>query len=59
MKCIPEFKNEDDERAFFATHDSTECFGWSKAVRASFPNLKPSQKRVSTKRLRPRGKNID
>lgn len=46
-KQIPRFKNEDDERAFWATHDSTEFVDWSKAKRAVFPNLKLSTKTIS------------
>lgn len=41
------FKNEDEERAFWATHDSTEFIDWSKAKRAVFPKLKPSTKSIS------------
>ena len=48
LKKIPRFKNEDKEREFWATHDSTEYFDWSKAVRGvKFPNLKPSTKTIS------------
>jgi len=46
-KQIPTFKNEADEREFWATHDSTEFVDWSKAKRAVFPNLKPSTKSIS------------
>jgi len=46
-KQIPTFKNEDDAREFWATHDSTEFLDWSKAKRAVFPNLKPSTKSIS------------
>lgn len=46
-KQIPTFKNEDDEREFWATHDATEFIDWSKAKRAVFPNLKPSTKSIS------------
>ena len=46
-KQIPAFKNEDEEREFWATHDSTEYLDWSKAKRAVFPNLKPSTKSIS------------
>jgi CopG antitoxin of type II toxin-antitoxin system len=42
MKPIPNFANEQEEREFWMTHDSTEYIDWSKAVRATFPNLKPS-----------------
>ena len=47
MKVIPEFKNEEDERQFWAEHDSTEYVDWSKAKRGVFPNLKPSTKTIS------------
>ena len=46
-KPIPEFKNEDEEREFWATHDSSEYVDWSKARRAVFPNLKPSTRAIS------------
>lgn len=42
MKRIPVFSNEDEEREFWATHDTAEYFDWSKAERADFVNLKPS-----------------
>ncbi len=47
MKKIPKFKNEDEERKFWASHDSTEYVDWSKGARAVFPNLKPSTKTIS------------
>ncbi|NCC61397.1 MAG: hypothetical protein EOM12_10750 [Verrucomicrobiae bacterium] len=47
MKKIPKFKTEDEERKFWATHDSTEYVDWSTAKRAVFPNLKPSTKTIS------------
>lgn len=46
-KRIPEFKNEDEERQFWADHDSAEYLDWRKAERAVFPNLKPSTKTIS------------
>ncbi|MCB8942034.1 MAG: BrnA antitoxin family protein [Ardenticatenaceae bacterium] len=46
-KQIPEFENEDEEREFWATHDSTEYLDWEKAERAVFPKLKPSTKTIS------------
>jgi len=46
-KHMPAFKNEEEEQAFWATHDSTEFVDWSKAKRAVFPNLKPSTKTIS------------
>lgn len=46
-KPIPEFQNEDEEREFWAAHDSTEYLDWSKAERALLPHLKPSTKTIS------------
>ena len=46
-KKIPEFKNEDEEREFWATHDSTEYIDWKKSKRVTLPNLKPSVKKIS------------
>lgn len=40
LKPIPGFRNEDEEREFWATHDSTEYIDWSKAEEPLFPNLK-------------------
>ena len=47
LKKIPKFNSEDEEREFWATHDSTEFVDWSKARHAVFPNLKPSTKTIS------------
>ena len=46
-KQIPKFKNEDEEREFWATHDSTEFINWNQAERVTFSNLKPSVKKIS------------
>jgi len=46
-KPIPKFKNEDEEREFWATHDSTEYMDWNQAERVVFPNLKPARKAIS------------
>jgi predicted DNA binding CopG/RHH family protein len=46
-KQIPAFTNEDEEREFWATHDSTEFIDWSKAKPAIFPSLKPSTRSIS------------
>lgn len=46
-KKIPHFKNEDEERIFWASHSSTEYINWKKAERVSFTNLKPSLKTIS------------
>jgi hypothetical protein len=48
LKPIPRFESEDEEREFWATHDSTDYLDWSKAVRIGpFPNLKPSREQVT------------
>ena len=47
MKKIPKFKNEDEEREFWATHSPLEYFDINKARRVEFPNLKPSLKSIS------------
>jgi predicted DNA binding CopG/RHH family protein len=46
-KAIPRFENEDQERAFWAKHDASEYFDWTKAVRPTFPELKPSTTAIS------------
>jgi len=40
LKEIPKFRNEDEEREFWWTHDSMEYFDWDKAEMVVFPNLK-------------------
>ena len=46
-KQIPKFKNEDDERKFWETHDSTEFINWTHAKKITFSKLKPSVKKIS------------
>ena len=38
-KRIPSFASEDEEREFWATHNSTEYINWDEASSAVFPNL--------------------
>jgi predicted DNA binding CopG/RHH family protein len=47
LKPIPKFESEDEEREFWATHDSADHVDWSQAKRASFPHLKPSTRTIS------------
>lgn len=48
IKPIPKFKNEDDERDFWATHDTTEYFDMNNMiVNPSLPNLKFSTKTIT------------
>jgi len=44
---IPNFKNEDQEREFWATHSPLDYFNSKRFKRGSFPNLKPSLKSIS------------
>ena len=44
---IPKFKNEDQERDFWANIELTDYFESSDFVRVSFPNLKPTAKSIS------------
>ena len=47
LKPVPEFKDEDEERQFWAEQDSTDYLDWRKAQRAIFPRLKPSTRTIS------------
>ncbi len=51
LKPIPNFKNEDEERDFWATADTSEYFDWNKAKRVSFPNLKLTPTKTISIRL--------
>lgn len=44
---VPAFTDEDEEREFWAEHDSADYLDWSKARRVIFPNLKPATKSIS------------
>ena len=46
LKKLPHFKSEDEERAFWSTHDSTEYIDISKLERVKFPNLRRSKESV-------------
>ena len=46
-KPIPKFKNEEEERAFWSEHHSSEYLNWQSAERVLFPNLKPSTRAIS------------
>lgn len=47
LKPIPIFRNEDEERNFWAKADTSEYFDWSKARRVIFPNLQLTKKPIS------------
>ncbi len=44
---IPEFENEDEEREFWATHDSTDYVDWTKAKSINMPKLRPTTRTIS------------
>jgi len=44
---IPEFRNEDEEREFWATHDSTDYVNWKKARQVVLSEVRPSLKTIS------------
>ena len=46
-KKTPAFSDDDAERAFWATHDSSEYVDWSRARTISAPNLRPSLRTLS------------
>lgn len=46
-KTIPEFKSEEAERRFWATHDSSDYVDWTGAQPVRLANLKPSTETIS------------
>lgn len=46
-KPIPDFEDEDEEREFWATHDSIDYIDWGQAKRVVMPLLKPSTRTIS------------
>jgi predicted DNA binding CopG/RHH family protein len=46
-KKIPTFKDEDAEREFWASADSTEYIDWSRAQPLVTPNLRPTLRTIS------------
>ncbi len=46
-RIIPDFKDEDEEREFWANHSPLDYFDIKEFKRASFPKLKPSVKSIS------------
>jgi predicted DNA binding CopG/RHH family protein len=52
-KRLPRFKNEDAEREFWATHDSTDYIDWRRGKRAILPKLKPTSQTISLRLPKP------
>ena len=47
LKKIPNFKNETEERKFWAENDSTEFVDWETAESVILPKLKPTTRTIS------------
>ncbi len=58
MKTIPKFETEDEEREFWATHDSTDHVHWSRAKAVSFSRLRPSTRTISLRLPEPLLENL-
>ncbi len=46
-KIIPTFKDANEERLFWESHDATEYFDMTKSRAARFPNLKKTTRSIS------------
>jgi len=46
-KPVPRFASEEEERAFWSLHDSTDYIDWSAGARRTFPRLRPSLRTIS------------
>lgn len=44
---VPTFRDEAEEREFWAAHDTADYVDWSRARPVVFPNLKPSTRTIS------------
>ena len=47
LKQIPKFRNEDEERDFWAKADSSEYFDWDNPVELDLSKLKPTTETIS------------
>ncbi|HEY3358083.1 MAG TPA: BrnA antitoxin family protein [Polyangia bacterium] len=47
MAKRPRFRTEDEEREYWANHDSAGEVDWSKAKRVALPHLHPSVRTIS------------
>jgi hypothetical protein len=48
-KILPQFKSEDEEREFWATHDTTEYFDLSHPIKLDVSALKPSTQPITVR----------
>jgi predicted DNA binding CopG/RHH family protein len=52
-KRLPRFANEDQEREFWAQHDSADYLDWKKGERVILPNLRPTSQTISLRLPKP------
>src|SRR5205085_2698579 len=53
LKQIPQFKSEDEEAQFWATHDFIEYHDISRKITAAFTHLKPSTQSITIRLPKP------
>jgi len=52
-KTLPKFQNEEQEREFWAHHDSADYLDWKRGQRVVLPNLRPSSQTISIRLPKP------
>ena len=46
MRKIPQFESEEQEREFWASHDSTDHINWQQARQVKLSNLRPTTRTI-------------
>jgi predicted DNA binding CopG/RHH family protein len=52
-KVIPAFENEEQEREFWAAHDSADYIDWRRAKDMRLPDLRPTTRTISIRLPQP------
>jgi predicted DNA binding CopG/RHH family protein len=52
-KVIPAFENEEQEREFWAAHDSADYIDWQRAKDMRLPDLQPTTRTISIRLPQP------
>jgi predicted DNA binding CopG/RHH family protein len=52
-KAIPAFENEEQEREFWAAHDSADYVDWRRSEEMRLPNLRPTTRTISIRLPQP------
>lgn len=47
LRATPKFRDQAEERKFWATHDTADYIDWSAATRATFSELRPTTESIS------------